>query len=141
MPGGRRFGTWSDQISETAREIRGQRPVKARGEVREQFKQALQCRAVEVIGFNLSFGDNARTGGCVLQKRHFSADLAWPDRRDCCLKGDLHSSRSFEQEINTIRSPASLYQHIAFLEMNADRLVGDQSPVISREINQPVFRR
>src|SRR5580698_472499 len=77
-------GRWGrigpDQLPETAREIPRQRPVKARSEVGEQLKQGFQCGTVEVIGFNVLVGNHTGAGGRVFKERHFSADLAWPDR-------------------------------------------------------------
>jgi len=93
-----------------------------------------------VIGFNLALGDDARARGSVLQEGHLSADLPWPNHRNRSWWRNLHSGGSFEQKVNAIRLLPLLHQNLAFLEKDAVRLVGDQSPVIGGEVDQSVFR-
>ena len=93
-----------------------------------------------MIGLYLAFGDHAGAGRRIFQERHFAANLARPNHWSRSLRRNLYSRGSFEQKKDSNPFLAFLNHDFALLESDSARLVGDQSPVVGGEIDQPLFR-
>ena len=98
--------------------------------MRKQLKQALQGGPIKMISFYVFMSDHVSAGGCVLQKRHFAANLTRPDLGRSGLWRNLYSSGSCQQEKDTVSFLSLVDKNLALAKTDPLGLIRDEAPII-----------